>query len=208
AEGGLGFSHKWNMGWMHDSLAYIGEDPLHRRYHHHQLTFGLLYAFSEHFILPISHDEVVHGKHSLLDKMPGDRWQKFANLRLYLSFMWSHPGKKLLFMGCEFGQWREWNHDGELDWYLLRYPEHQGVQDLVAALNRLYRELPALHARDGEALGFEWLIGDDQANSVYAWLRHAAGEPSLLAVHNFTPVPRQGYRIGVPQGGDWDVLLK
>ena len=207
AEGGLGFSHKWNMGWMHDSLAYIGEDPLHRRYHHHQLTFGLLYAFSEHFILPISHDEVVHGKHSLLDKMPGDRWQKFANLRLYLSFMWSHPGKKLLFMGCEFGQWREWNHDGELDWYLLRYPEHQGVQDLVAALNRLYRELPALHARDGEALGFEWLIGDDQANSVYAWLRHAAGEPSLLAVHNFTPVPRQGYRIGVPQGGDWDVLL-
>lgn len=207
AEGGLGFSHKWNMGWMHDSLAYIGEDPLHRRYHHHQLTFGLLYAFSEHFILPISHDEVVHGKHSLLDKMPGDRWQKFANLRLYLSFMWSHPGKKLLFMGCEFGQWREWNHDGELDWYLLRYPEHQGVQDLVAALNRLYRELPALHARDGEALGFEWLIGDDQANSVYAWLRHAAGEPSLLAVHNFTPVPRQGYRIGIPQGGDWDVLL-
>ncbi|MGK3001497.1 1,4-alpha-glucan branching protein GlgB [Pseudomonas aeruginosa] len=207
AEGGLGFSHKWNMGWMHDSLAYIGEDPLHRRYHHHQLTFGLLYAFSEHFILPISHDEVVHGKHSLLDKMPGDRWQKFANLRLYLSFMWSHPGKKLLFMGCEFGQWREWNHDGELDWYLLRYPEHQGVQDLVAALNRLYRDLPALHARDGEALGFEWLIGDDQANSVYAWLRHAAGEPSLLAVHNFTPVPRQGYRIGVPQGGDWDVLL-
>ena len=170
-EGGLGFSYKWNMGWMHDSLKYMAEETVHRRYHHHQLTFGLLYAFTEHFVLPISHDEVVHGKKSLLDKMPGDRWQKFANLRLYLSFMWTHPGKKLIFMGCEFGSWREWNHDHELDWYLLRYPEHKGVQTLVKELNRLYREEPALHQLDGKEDGFQWLIGDDAANSVYAWLR-------------------------------------
>lgn len=206
-EGGLGFAYKWNMGWMHDSLRYIAEDPLHRSHHHHQLTFGLLYAFSEQFILPISHDEVVHGKRSLLDKMPGDRWQKFANLRLYLSFMWTHPGKKLLFMGCEFGQWREWSHDGELDWYLLRYAEHQGVRDLVAALNRLHREEPALHQLDGQAEGFQWLIGDDSVNSVYAWLRRDREGGPLLVVHNFTPVPRPGYRVGVPVGGRWRVLL-
>jgi len=206
-EGGLGFSYKWNMGWMHDSLKYAAEDPLHRRHHHHQLTFGLLYAFSEHFVLPISHDEVVHGKRSLLDKMPGDRWQKFANLRLYLSFMWSHPGKKLLFMGCEFGQWREWNHDHELDWYLLRYGEHKGVQQLVSDLNGLYRHEPALHQLDGNAEGFAWLIGDDATNSVFAWLRHDRSGAPLLVVHNFTPEPRNGYRIGVPKEGAWHVLL-
>ena len=164
--GGLGFSYKWNMGWMHDSLHYIQQDPLYRAHHHNELSFGLVYAWSERFILPISHDEVVHGKHSLIDKMPGDRWQKFANLRAYLSFMWTHPGKKLLFMGCEFGQWREWNHDQQLDWYLLQYPEHQGVQKLVGDLNRLYREFPALHDQDDAPQGFQWLIGDDATNSV------------------------------------------
>ncbi|MCY1260593.1 1,4-alpha-glucan branching enzyme GlgB [compost metagenome] len=206
-EGGLGFSYKWNMGWMHDSLQYIGNDPVHRSFHHHQLTFGLLYAFSEHFILPISHDEVVHGKGSLLGKMPGDRWQQFANLRLYLSFMWSHPGKKLLFMGSEFGQWREWNHDEQLDWYLLRYAEHFGLQSLVRDLNALYRAQPALHGCDERPEGFQWLIGDDQRNSVFAWLRHSAGQPPVLVVLNFTPVPRNGYRIGVPTAGTWQVLL-
>ena len=207
SEGGLGFSYKWNMGWMHDSLKYISEDPVNRGYHHHQMTFGLLYAFSEHFILPISHDEVVHGKRSLLDKMPGDRWQKFANLRLYLSFMWSHPGKKLLFMGCEFGQWREWSHDHELDWYLLRYGEHQGLQNLLRDLNALHRNEPALHQLDGFETGFQWLIGDDKANSVYAWLRKGEQGAPLLVVHNFTPVPREGYRIGIPLAGRWTVLL-
>ena len=206
-EGGLGFDYKWNMGWMHDTLKYISEDPVNRRYQHHQLTFGLLYAFTEKFILPISHDEVVHGKRSLLDKMPGDRWQKFANLRLYLSFMWTHPGKKLLFMGCEFGSWREWNHDRELDWYLLRYSDHQGVQQLVKDLNRLYRQEGALHQRDDVSNGFQWLIGDDQGNSVYAWLRFGESGGPLLVVHNFTPVPRNGYRIGVPNPGVWIVLL-
>lgn len=206
-EGGLGFAYKWNMGWMHDSLRYIAEDPINRRYHHDELTFGLLYAFSEQFILPISHDEVVHGKRSLLDKMPGDRWQQFANLRLFLSFMWTHPGKKLLFMGCEFGQWREWDHDQELDWYLLRYGDHVGVQSLVRALNRLHREEPALHQLDGHSSGFRWVIGDDHSNSVYAWLRLDQQGLPLLVVHNFTPVPRENYRIGVPLPGRWQVLL-
>ncbi|MBB4864975.1 1,4-alpha-glucan branching enzyme [Pseudomonas nitritireducens] len=206
-EGGLGFAYKWNMGWMHDSLAYIREDPINRGHHHHKLTFGLLYAFSEHFILPISHDEVVHGKGSLLGKMPGDRWQQFANLRLFLAMMWTHPGKKLLFMGCEFGQWREWDHDGQLDWYLLRYAEHFGAQALVRELNQLLREEPALHAFDDRAEGFHWLIGDDQNNSVYAWLRLAGDGAPLLVVHNFTPLPRPNYRIGVPLAGHWQVLL-
>ena len=206
-EGGLGFAAKWNMGWMHDSLAYISEDPVNRRYHHHQLTFGLLYAFSETFILPISHDEVVHGKGSLLNKMPGDHWQKFANLRLYLAFMWTHPGKKLLFMGCEFGAWREWDHDGQLDWALLDKPEHQGIHRLVATLNQLYRQLPALHAGDHREAGFQWLIGDDTQNSVYAWLRCHNGVDPVLVIHNFTPIPRPRYRVGVPCAGQWRVLL-
>ncbi|MET1077683.1 MAG: 1,4-alpha-glucan branching protein GlgB [Pseudomonas sp.] len=206
-EGGLGFSYKWNMGWMHDSLAYMSQDPINRRHHHDQMTFGLVYAYSERFVLPISHDEVVHGKGSLIDKMPGDRWQKFANLRAYLAFMWAHPGKKLLFMGCEFGQWREWNHDGELDWYLLNQPEHEGLRQLVGDLNRLYRSQPALHELDCEPAGFQWLIGDDAANSVFAWLRRdEAGQP-LLVVANFTPVPREQYRVGVPAAGHWQELL-
>lgn len=207
AEGGLGFSYKWNMGWMHDSLHYIQQDPVYRAHHHNELSFGLVYAWSERFILPISHDEVVHGKHSLIDKMPGDRWQKFANLRAYLSFMWAHPGKKLLFMGCEFGQWREWNHDQQLDWYLLQYPEHKGVQKLIGDLNRVYRKHPALHDQDDVAQGFEWLIGDDATNSVYAWLRWSKDGKPLLVVANFTPVPREGYRIGVPFAGTWEEVI-
>ena len=205
--GGLGFSYKWNMGWMHDSLHYIQQDPVYRAHHHNELSFGLVYAWSERFILPISHDEVVHGKHSLIDKMPGDRWQKFANLRAYLSFMWAHPGKKLLFMGCEFGQWREWNHDQQLDWYLLQYPEHQGVQKLVGDLNRLYRDYPQLHDQDDLPTGFQWLIGDDATNSVYAWLRWSKAGKPLLVVANFTPVPREAYRIGVPFAGSWQEVL-
>ena len=206
-QGGLGFNYKWNMGWMHDSLHYIQQDPVYRAHHHNELSFGLVYAWSERFILPISHDEVVHGKHSLIDKMPGDRWQKFANLRAYLSFMWMHPGKKLLFMGCEFGQWREWNHDQQLDWYLLQYPEHRGVQKLVGDLNRLYREEPALHEQDDAPQGFQWLIGDDAINSVYAWLRWSKDGKPVLVVANFTPVPREGYAVGVPFGGRWSEVI-
>jgi len=207
-QGGLGFSHKWNMGWMNDSLSYIQQDPMYRLHHHHQITFGLHYAFSERFILPISHDEVVHGKRSLLGRMPGDRWQQFANLRLFLALMWSHPGKKLLFMGCEFGQWREWDHDQQLDWYLLQYPEHAAAQALVRELNRLYREEPALHRLDDQDSGFQWLVGDDARNSVFAWLRKGGeGSAPLLVVHNFTPQVLDGYRTGVPHAGRWQVLL-
>ncbi len=206
-DGGLGFAYKWNMGWMHDTLKYIEENPIHRAYHHDKMTFGLIYAFSEHFVLPISHDEVVHGKRSLIDKMPGDRWQKFANLRAYLSFMWTHPGKKLLFMGSEFGQWREWSHDRELDWFLLDEPDHRGAQRLVQDLNRLYQGAPALYERDSDYRGFQWVIGDDRWNSVYAWLRWSeSGEP-LLVVCNFTPVVREGYGVGVPRDGRWVEVL-
>ncbi|MBN3467526.1 1,4-alpha-glucan branching protein GlgB [Pseudomonas savastanoi pv. phaseolicola] len=206
-QGGLGFNYKWNMGWMHDSLQYMMRDPLHRRHHHSTLTFGLVYAWSERFVLPVSHDEVVHGKHSLIDKMPGDRWQKFANLRAYLSFMWTHPGKKLLFMGCEFGQWREWNHDEQLDWYLMQYADHVGVKNLVGDLNRLYRQEKALHQRDADPAGFQWLIGDDQANSVFAYLRWSNDGEPLLVVANMTPVPRLAYRVGAPVSGAWTELL-
>lgn len=205
--GGLGFAYKWNMGWMHDSLKYVQQDPLYRHYHHHQLTFGLIYAFSEHFILPISHDEVVHGKGSLVNKMPGDVWQKFANLRLYFCFMWTHPGKKLLFMGCEFGQWREWNHDEQLDWHLLDEPQHQGAKQLLQDVNHLYRNEPALHQRDHVSEGFQWLIGDDTQNSVYAWLRFGDSGSPILVIHNFVPVPRNDYRVGVPIAGHWRVLV-
>ncbi len=206
-DGGLGFSYKWNMGWMHDTLKYMQEQPIHRSYHHDKMTFGLVYAFSEHFVLPISHDEVVHGKGSLIDKMPGDRWQKFANLRAYLSFMWTHPGKKLLFMGCEFGQWREWSHDRELDWFLLDEPDHRGAQALVKDLNKLYGQEPALHERDTQPEGFQWLIGDDRANSVFAWLRWSDTGHPLLVVANFTPVVRYEYRVGVPVDARWIEVL-
>ncbi len=206
-QGGLGFNYKWNMGWMHDTLKYVEQDPIHRQHHHDRLSFGLVYAWSERFILPISHDEVVHGKHSLIDKMPGDRWQKFANLRAYLTFMWTHPGKKLLFMGCEFGQWREWNHDEQLDWYLLEYSDHKGVKKLISDLNHLYRSEKALHEQDCQPMGFQWVVGDDSGNSVYAYLRWSRhGEP-LLVVANLTPVPREGYRIGVPFKGKWVEVL-
>jgi 1,4-alpha-glucan branching enzyme len=201
--GGLGFGYKWNMGWMHDTLAYLGNDPIHRKYHHDKLTFGLLYAFSENFILPLSHDEVVHGKGSLLAKMPGDEWQKFANLRAYYGFMWSHPGKKLLFMGGEFAQWREWNHDRALDWHHLEDPRHRGVQSLVRDLNALLRSTPALHKRDFDSAGFEWVEANDGDNSVLAFLRRADHAPPVLVVCNFTPVVRYDYRIWVPTPGEW-----
>ncbi|MGH8428765.1 MAG: 1,4-alpha-glucan branching protein GlgB, partial [Solimonas sp.] len=201
---GLGFAYKWNMGWMHDTLRYIEHDPIHRAYHHDGMTFGLVYAFSERFILPISHDEVVHGKGSLIGKMPGDRWQRFANLRAYLGFMWTHPGKKLLFMGCEIAQEREWNHDAEVDWPALGDPNHAGVQRLVRDLNRLYAAEAALHVRDAHGDGFRWLIGDDRANSVFAFLRLGEeGSAPILVVCNMTPMPRHGYRIGVPRAGRW-----
>jgi 1,4-alpha-glucan branching enzyme len=196
------------MGWMHDTLDYMSRDSIHRSHHHNQLTFGLLYAFSENFILPLSHDEVVHGKRSLLGKMPGDRWQRFANLRLYYTFMFGHPGKKLLFMGAEFAQEREWNHDASLDWHLLTDPAHAGVQRLVRDLNALYRANPALHAGDCDTQGFEWIDANDSVNSVLSFLRHAApAEPTAVVVCNFTPVPRQGYRIGVPKPGHYREAL-
>lgn len=198
AEGGLGFTYKWNMGWMHDTLHYIEYDPLYRRHHHHNLTFGMVYAYSEKFLLPISHDEVVHGKGSLYQKMPGDDWQKLANLRAYFGFMFTHPGKKLLFMGCEFAQVREWNHDGSPEWELLDDPRHRGVQQLVRDLNRIYVVEPALHEGDAEPAGFRWLIGDDADNSVFAFLRMSANASPLLVVCNMTPVPRTSYRVGVP----------
>jgi 1,4-alpha-glucan branching enzyme len=206
--GGLGFGFKWNMGWMHDTLDYMANDPVHRRWHHDRLTFGLLYAFSENFILPLSHDEVVHGKGSILSRMPGDEWQRFANLRAYYAFMWGHPGKKLLFMGQEFGQEQEWRFDGQLDWHLLDHPRHRGVRDCVRDLNLMYRAEPALHARDCEAEGFRWVVADDTEQSVIAWLRlGAAGEATVLVACNFTPVPRHGYRIGLPCEGDWTEML-
>ena len=201
--GGLGFGFKWNMGWMNDTLRYMGRDPVHRKYHHDLMTFGIMYAFSENFILPLSHDEVVHGKGSMLRKMPGDEWRQFANLRAYYGFMWGHPGKKLLFMGCEFAQPEEWNHDGELNWAAAGQPPHKGVQSLVRDLNRLYRATPALHRLDCDAAGFRW-IATDAAQSTYVWMRSGgAGHPPAVVACNFTPVPRPGFRIGVPQAGFW-----
>ncbi len=206
-EGGLGFNFKWNMGWMHDTLHYMQEDPIYRRYHHHNMTFGMIYAYSERFVLPLSHDEVVHGKGSLLGKMPGDRWQRFANLRAYFGFMWTHPGKKLLFMGGEFGQDWEFDHDGSPRWNLLDDPMHNGVQLLVRDLNRLYAGEPALYATDSEPGGFEWLVGDDSDNSVFAYRRCDGSGAELAIVCNFTPVPRRGYRIGLQRAGHWAEVL-
>ena len=204
--GGLGFSMKWNMGWMHDTLAYLHEDPIHRRYHHERLTFGLLYAFSENFVLPFSHDEVVHGKGSLAARMPGDSWQRFANLRLLFTYLFSYPGKKLLFMGDEFGMPREWSHDGELPWGLLDIPEHARLRRLVCGLARLYRQETALYLHDFEAGGFEWIDCHDVTQSTISYLRHGAGE-DLLVVLNFTPVVRHDYRLGVQRAGRYVELL-
>ena len=202
--GGLGFGFKWNMGWMNDTLDYVSKEPVHRRHHHELLTFGLLYAFSENFVLPLSHDEVVHQKGSLLTRMPGDDWQKFAGLRAYYGFMWGYPGKKLLFMGQEFAQRREWNFAAQLDWDLLDAPAHAGVQTAVRDLNRLHRDTPALHARDCEGDGFRWIVVDDKAQSITAWLRFGGpDDPPVAVVCNFTPVPRHGYRIGLPGAGRW-----
>lgn len=210
--GGLGFGMKWNMGWMHDILKYFSQDPLHRKHYHPQLTFSLTYAFTENFVLPLSHDEVVYGKGSLIGKMPGDAWQQFANLRALLGLMWGHPGKKLLFMGGEFGQRREWTHDGELEWWVTALPEHAGIQRFVRDLNRAYRTEPALHQIDFSSDGFEWIVGDDAGASVFAFLRKSrapAGDQgeALLVVCNLTPIPRENYLVGVPKPGIWRELL-
>ena len=205
--GGLGFGYKWNMGWMNDTLRYMATEPVYRKYHHHQMTFGIQYAFSENFILPISHDEVVHGKGSMLRKMPGNIWEQFANLRAYYGFMWTHPGKKLLFMGCEFAQPEEWNHDAQLDWTAAERARHAGVQNLVRDLNRLYRDTPALYRKDCEADGFGWL-GNDPEQSTLAFVRRGAtNDPDAVVVCNFTPVERSGFRVGVPQAGFWREAL-
>ncbi|MEH3160154.1 MAG: 1,4-alpha-glucan branching protein GlgB [Sphingomonas taxi] len=203
----LGFGFKWNMGWMHDTLQYFAREPIHRQHHHGEITFGLVYAFDENFVLPLSHDEVVHGKGSLIAKMPGDDWQQFANLRAYYAFMWGYPGKKLLFMGQEFAQRREWSEERALDWGLRCSAAHEGVRKLVRDLNRLYRDTPALHARDCEGEGFQWLIGDDAGNSVFAWLRKAPGAKPVAVIANLTPVARAPYRIPLPHDGRWREII-
>ena len=195
------------MGLMHNTLRFISKEPVHRRYHHHDLTFGLLYAFTENFVLPLSHDEVVHGKGSLLRKMPGDRWQQLANLRAYLGFMWAHPGKQLIFMGAELGQESEWAEARELDWWLLDHPEHEGVRSLVRDLNRVYADTPALYARDNEPDGFEWLDANDASRNVFAFVRRAPGEPDLVCVANFAAVPHEGYHLALPRPGTWDEVV-
>jgi 1,4-alpha-glucan branching enzyme len=206
--GGLGFGMKWDMGWMHDTLLFMSKEPIHRKYHHNQLTFRMLYAFTENFTLPLSHDEVVHGKGSLLSKMPGDGWQQFANLRLLFAYMWAQAGKKLLFMGGEFGQGKEWNHEESLEWHLTQYLPHEGVQQWVRDLNRFYRSEPALHELDCDPAGFEWIDCSDWESSVVSMVRKSKSTPSLVvAVLNFTPVPRHGYQIGVPRGGFWEEAL-
>ena len=206
-EGGLGFGFKWNMGFMHDTLSYMAREPVHRSHHHDEITFGLTYAFSENFVLPVSRDEVVHGQGSLLTKMAGDEGQKFANLRAYYALMWSYPGKKLLFMGQEFAQRREWSEERALDWELMEAPAHRGVSTLVRDLNRLYRDTPALHARDCEGDGFHWAVVDDAANSVFAWERRAPGERTILVVSNLTPVVRESYQVPVSADGLWREVL-
>jgi 1,4-alpha-glucan branching enzyme len=205
--GGLGFGFKWNMGWMHDSLGYIQNDPIHRQYHHHQMTFSMVYAYSENYILPISHDEVVHGKGSLLRKMPGDRWRQLANLRAYLAFMWAHPGKQLLFMGSEFAQESEWAESRELDWWLLDHVEHRGVQSLVRDMNRIYADTPALWSLDQDEHGFSWIDANDASNNVFSFLRRGSDGSDLACVVNFSAVPHHGYRVGLPKAGRWSELL-
>jgi 1,4-alpha-glucan branching enzyme len=206
--GGLGFTLKWNMGWMHDTLKYMSKEPIYRRYHHNDMTFSLLYAFNENFVLPISHDEVVHGKGSLVNKMSGDEWQKFANLRAYYGFMWGHPGKKLLFMGGEFGQWQEWNFNTGLEWAALNAPMHQGVQRFVKDLNQVYQNEPALYEIDFTWTGFTWIDANDSDNSVFSFIRNAnSTDEFVVVISNFTPVPRENYRIGVPKAGYYQEIL-
>ncbi|WP_295851963.1 1,4-alpha-glucan branching protein GlgB [Tardiphaga sp.] len=206
--GGLGFGYKWNMGWMHDTLNYISQDPIYRQYHHGSILFGLQYAFTENFVLPLSHDEVVHGKKSLIGRMPGDDWQRFANLRAYYAFMFGHPGKKLMFMGCEFAQEREWNHDRSLDWHLLEQDKHKGIQSLIRDLNELYRQQPALHELDCDPAGFEWVITEDAASNVFAWLRKGANpRAQCLVVVNFSPNVYRDYKVRVPFPGRWREVL-
>ena len=206
--GGLGFGYKWNMGWMNDTLDYMQRDPIYRKHHHHQMTFGIHYAFSENFILPISHDEVVHGKGSMWGKMPGNEWEKFANLRAYYGFMWGHPGKKLLFMGQEFGQRSEWNHNAEVDWACLADDRHAGLQRLVRDLNTLYRAEPALHVKDCESDGFQWIEANDAEHSIYAWARYGGpDDPPVVVISNFTPLERPGLQIGLPREGHWREAL-
>nr|MCU0492727.1 1,4-alpha-glucan branching protein GlgB [Chloroflexaceae bacterium] len=201
--GGLGFGMKWDMGWMHDTLHYMARNPLFRRYHHNEMTFRMLYAFTENFCLPLSHDEVVHGKGSLVGKMPGDEWQRFANLRLLFSYMYAQPAKKLLFMGGEFAQVSEWNHDTSLEWHVLQYPNHAGVQRCMADLNRVYRDEPALHEWDCDPAGFEWVDANDADTSTYSFLRKSSSGDMILYVCNCTPVVRENFRVGVPHGGYW-----
>ncbi|MGH8866942.1 MAG: 1,4-alpha-glucan branching protein GlgB [Actinomycetes bacterium] len=205
--GGLGFGFKWNMGWMHDSLSYMAKEPVYRQYHHHQMTFSMMYAYSENYVLPISHDEVVHGKGSLLRKMPGDRWQQLANLRAYLAFMWAHPGKQLLFMGAELGQESEWSESRSLDWWLLDNPDHRGVQSLVRDLNRVYADTPALWSQDVEPSGFDWIDANDAGNNVFSFLRWGGDGSALACVANFAAVPHEGYRLGLPHAGTWQEVL-
>lgn len=207
SEGGLGFGFKWNMGWMHDTLLYTAKDPVYRRHHHHQLTFSLVYAWSETYLLPISHDEVVHGKGSLAGKMPGDTWQRLATVRALLAYMWAHPGKKLLFMGCELADDREWSEQRGLDWGLLDDPARAGVQKLVADLNQIYRDTPALWTQDADPAGFRWIVADDNENNSLAFIRIAADGSTLVCVGNFSAMPREGYRIGLPAGGTWQEVL-
>ncbi|MDQ6642251.1 MAG: 1,4-alpha-glucan branching protein GlgB [Actinomycetota bacterium] len=207
SEDGLGFGFKWNMGWMHDSLSYVQHEAVHRSWHHGEMTFSLVYAHSENYVLPISHDEVVHGKGSLVRKMPGDRWQQLANLRNYLAFMWAHPGKQLIFMGSEFAQESEWAEARELDWWLLDHPEHRGVQSLVRDMNRVYAETPALWRRDSDPAGFAWLDANDAPHNVFSFVRFAPGSPALVCVANFSSVPHQGYQVGLPSDGEWREVL-
>jgi 1,4-alpha-glucan branching enzyme len=207
SDDGLGFGFKWNMGWMHDTLGYLSRDPIYRSHHHGQMTFSLVYAFTENYVLPISHDEVVHGKGSLLRKMPGDRWQQLANLRAYLAYMWAHPGKQLLFMGCEIGQESEWAESRELDWWLLDHPEHRGVSDMVRDMNRVYRDTQALWGRDNDPSGFGWIDANDAGRNVFSFVRRSPDAPDLVCVSNFAAVPHEGYRLGLPSAGTWDEVL-
>jgi 1,4-alpha-glucan branching enzyme len=205
--GGLGFGLKWNMGWMHDSLQYMSKEPIYRQYHHGEMTFSLIYSFSENFVLPISHDEVVHGKGSLLRKMPGDRWQQLANVRAYLAFMWSHPGKQLLFMGCELGQEAEWAESRSLDWWLEETPWHAGLQRLVRDLNRVYAESPQLWERDSDPSGFEWIDANDNTHNTFSFIRKDSESRPLVCIVNFSAIPDENYRVGLPEAGTWREVL-